>query len=114
MPFQWTTDLKFVKTDWNKPYLSTAPVLILVFKQTHGLTEDGRKKVHYYNEISTCIATGLLLAAIQNAGDIIIMKKITCARNIISPHTLSCSLFTMIHCRSCHPHLYSAQLWPGH
>lgn len=67
--FQWTTDLKFVKTDWNKPYLTTAPVLILVFKQTHGVMEDGRKKVHYYNEISTCIATGLLLAAIQNAGD---------------------------------------------
>ena len=74
MLFQWTTDLKFVKTDWNKPYLSTAPVLIMVFKQTHGITEDGRKKVHYYNEISTCIATGLLLAAIQNAGDIIIIQ----------------------------------------
>lgn len=65
---KWTTDLKFVKTDWNKPYLSTAPVLILVFKQTHGFMEDGRRKVHYYNEISTCIATGLLLAAIQHAG----------------------------------------------
>lgn len=74
MLFQWTTDLKFVKTDWNKPYLSTAPVLILVFKQTHGLMKDGRKKVHYYNEISTCIATGLLLAAIQHAGDIIIIE----------------------------------------
>ena len=92
MPFQWTTDLKFVKTDWNKPYLSTAPVLILVFKQTHGLMEDGRKKVHYYNEISTCIATGLLLAAIQHAGDIIIIKKILSVHNdplqVLSPSPL--------------------------
>ena len=47
-------------------------MLILVFKQTHGLTADGRRRVHYYNEISTCIATGLLLAAIQHAGDNII------------------------------------------
>ena len=57
-----------MRTDWNKPYLSTAPVLILVFKQTYGLLEGGGRRVHYYNEISTCIATGLLLAAIQHAG----------------------------------------------
>ena len=42
MLFQWTTDLKFVKTDWNKPYLSTAPVLILVFKQSPAA--DARRK----------------------------------------------------------------------
>ena len=41
-------------------------------------------------------------------------EKMTGAKNIISPNTLSCSLFTIIHCRSCHPHLHSAQLWPGH
>ena len=34
-----------MRTDWNKPYLTTAPWLILVFKQVHGWTENGAKKV---------------------------------------------------------------------
>jgi len=65
---QWVNDLKFVKTDWKKEYLSEAPWLILVFKQTYGLLEDGGRRNFYYNEISTCISAGLLLAAIQMAG----------------------------------------------
>ena len=62
---QWVKDLEFVKTTWAKPYLNSAPYLILVFKQVYGLQEDGSKKTHYYNEMSVCISVGLLLAAIQ-------------------------------------------------
>lgn len=65
---QWTTDLSPLKTDYVKEYLTDAPYLILIFKQTYGLREDGRRKQHYYNEISTSIATGILLCAIQAAG----------------------------------------------
>jgi len=65
---KWTTDLKFVRTNWIKPYLTTAPYLILLFKQTHGYMANGAKKVHYYNEISCSISAGLLLAAIQHSG----------------------------------------------
>ena len=65
---QWTTDLKFVRTDWVKPYLSQAPYLILLFKQTYGLMAGGGRRVHYYNEISCSLSAGLLLAAIQWAG----------------------------------------------
>jgi len=65
---KWTTDLKFARTNWVKPYLTTAPYLILLFKQTHGYMEDGSKKIHYYNEISCSISAGLLLAAIQYSG----------------------------------------------
>nr|XP_045015162.1 iodotyrosine deiodinase 1 [Jaculus jaculus] len=68
MGHQWVTDLKKLRTNWIKDYLDAAPVLILVFKQVHGFAADGRKKVHYYNEISVSIACGLLLAALQNAG----------------------------------------------
>ena len=56
---QWVADLKFVKTNWVKPYLTEAPVLVLLFKQTHGYTESGEKKVHYYNEISCSISLGM-------------------------------------------------------
>ena len=37
-----------MRTDWNKPYLTTAPWLILVFKQVHGWTENGAKKVKHH------------------------------------------------------------------
>ncbi|XP_043744562.1 iodotyrosine deiodinase 1 isoform X3 [Cervus elaphus] len=65
---QWVTDLKKFRTNWIKEYLDTAPVLILIFKQVHGFAANGKKKIHYYNEISVSIACGILLAALQNAG----------------------------------------------
>ncbi|KAM5167136.1 iodotyrosine deiodinase 1 [Callospermophilus lateralis] len=68
MGHRWVTDLKKLRTNWVKEYLDTAPVLILIFKQVHGFTASGKKKVHYYNEISVSIACGILLAALQNAG----------------------------------------------
>ncbi|XP_029051805.1 iodotyrosine deiodinase 1 isoform X1 [Osmia bicornis bicornis] len=68
MGVKWTTDLLPLKTNWIKEYLTTAPYLILVFKQTYGILPNGKRKVHYYNEISTSIACGILIAAIQYAG----------------------------------------------
>ncbi|XP_061395921.1 iodotyrosine deiodinase [Musca vetustissima] len=65
---QWTTDLRPLKTNHVKPYLTDAPYLILVFKQTYGLTKDGKRKQHYYNEISVSISVGILLCALQAAG----------------------------------------------
>ncbi|KAM7136951.1 iodotyrosine deiodinase 1 [Molossus nigricans] len=65
---RWVTDLRKLRTNWIKEYLDTAPVLILIFKQVHGFTASGKRKVHYYNEISVSIACGVLLAALQNAG----------------------------------------------
>ncbi|XP_076761906.1 iodotyrosine deiodinase isoform X1 [Xylocopa sonorina] len=68
MGVKWTTDLLPLRTNWIKEYLTTAPYLVLVFKQTYGLLPNGRKKVHYYNEMSICIACGILITAIQYAG----------------------------------------------
>lgn len=62
---KWTTDLMPLKTNWIKDYLTDAPFLIIVFKQIYGVLPDGKKKVHYYNEISVSIACGILLTAIQ-------------------------------------------------
>ncbi|XP_045767527.1 iodotyrosine deiodinase 1 [Maniola jurtina] len=68
MSRQWVTDLKPFATTYQKPYLSDAPALILVFRQTYSWREDGKKRMHYYNEISVAIAAGFLLAAIQYCG----------------------------------------------
>lgn len=64
---KWVKDIKPTGTTWVKEYLTEAPWLILVFKQIYKLQPNGKKKSHYYNEISVSIATGLLLAAIQVA-----------------------------------------------
>ncbi|XP_012529791.1 iodotyrosine deiodinase 1 isoform X2 [Monomorium pharaonis] len=68
MGVKWTTDLSPLKTNWIKEYLTTAPYLILVFKQTYGFLPNGRKKIHYYHEMSVSIACGILITAIQYAG----------------------------------------------
>ncbi|NXY45779.1 IYD1 deiodinase, partial [Ceuthmochares aereus] len=65
---RWVNDLKRLRTNWIKEYLDTAPYLILIFKQVYGRLPNGKKKTHYYNEISVSISCGILLAALQNAG----------------------------------------------
>uniref|UniRef100_A0A1B0CFN3 Nitroreductase domain-containing protein n=2 Tax=Lutzomyia longipalpis TaxID=7200 RepID=A0A1B0CFN3_LUTLO len=68
MSRQWTTDLQPLRTNYVKEYLTDAPYLVLVFKQAYSMREDGKKKQHYYNEISTAISVGILLCAFQSAG----------------------------------------------
>ncbi|XP_036941807.1 iodotyrosine deiodinase 1 [Acanthopagrus latus] len=65
---KWVNDLARLRTNWIKEYLDVAPYLLLIFKQTYGILPNGKKKTHYYNEISVSISCGLLLAALQNVG----------------------------------------------
>ncbi|KAM4712494.1 iodotyrosine deiodinase [Anableps anableps] len=65
---KWVNDLARLRTNWIKEYLDVAPYLILIFKQTYGILPNGKKKTHYYNEISVSISCGILLAALQNVG----------------------------------------------
>jgi iodotyrosine deiodinase len=61
----WTTDLRPLRTNWVKEYLTEAPYLILVFKQMYSYKENSEKKLHYYNEQSVSLAVGILLSAIH-------------------------------------------------
>lgn len=70
----WTTDLKPLKTNWIKDYLTDAPYLILVFKQLFSFRENGKKKLHYYNEQSVSIAAGILITAIHVRIDLVYFK----------------------------------------
>lgn len=65
---KWVRDLKFIQTTHEKAYLEVAPYVILVFKQAYHVGADGVRYAHYYYEISTAIACGILVAAIHNAG----------------------------------------------
>lgn len=61
---EWLKDLEPFETTPDKPFLETAPWLIVVFKLMR--TDDGGQ-VYYVNE-SVGIAVGMLLAAIHHAG----------------------------------------------
>ena len=65
---RWVKDLQFVRTTHEKPYLESAPYIIIVFKQAYHTGEGGTHYAHYYFEISTAIACGILVTAIHNAG----------------------------------------------
>ncbi len=67
-PEEWLAALEPLGTDDKKPFLETAPYLIAVFMQKFGELPDGRKVKHYYPSESTGLATGLLIAALHQAG----------------------------------------------
>lgn len=68
MTKEWLNDLMPIGTDWNKPFLETAPYLIVVFKRSYEIEENNYKHQNYYVTESCGIACGFLLAAIHNAG----------------------------------------------
>lgn len=67
-PAAWLEALAPLGTDWRKPFLETAPWLIAIFTQPYRTLPDGRRLNHYYATESVGIATGLLIAAIHQAG----------------------------------------------
>jgi iodotyrosine deiodinase len=65
---EWLGALRHLGTDWEKPFLETAPWLIAIFGQRYGTGPDGEKVKHYYVPESVGIASGFLIAALHNAG----------------------------------------------
>ena len=64
---QWLKDLEPLGTDWRKPFLETAPWLIIIFKRAYDEGFAGRSK-NYYVQESVGIASGMMISAIHNAG----------------------------------------------
>ena len=67
MSGEWLEDLAPLQTDWHKPFLETAPWLIVVFKRAYEII-DGKTRQNYYVQESVGIASGFLLAAVHHAG----------------------------------------------
>lgn len=65
---EWLAALAPIGTDADKPFLETAPWLIAIFVERIGLNADGHKAKRYYPDESVGIATGLLIAALHQAG----------------------------------------------
>ena len=65
---EWIRALEPIGTEPNKPHLTDAPWLIIVFAQRYGLDQDGERYKHYYVPESVGIATGFLVTALHQCG----------------------------------------------
>ncbi|MFK8051236.1 MAG: nitroreductase family protein [Halioglobus sp.] len=67
-PDEWLEALAPLGTDEDKPFLETAPYLIVIFAQKFSFDSEGRKQKNYYVPESVGIATGMLISALHQAG----------------------------------------------
>lgn len=67
-PQEWLEALAAIGTDEHKPFLETAPCLIVIFGKNHSYLPDGRRVKNYYVNESVGIATGFLITAVHHAG----------------------------------------------
>lgn len=65
---EWLAALEPIGTGAEKPHLTVAPWLIVVFAERWGTNPDGTRRKNYYVPESTGIACGFLIAAIHHAG----------------------------------------------
>ena len=68
MSDSWLEDLIVFGTDWVKEFITTAPWVVVIFKKTYDIGEEGEKHKNYYVNESVGIAAGFLISAIHNAG----------------------------------------------
>lgn len=67
-PQQWLEALAPLGTDANKPFLETAPYLIVIFGESYSRGPDGQRVKNYYVNESVGIATGILITALHLSG----------------------------------------------
>ena len=68
MPDEWLKALEPFGTDWRKPFLETAPWIVVCFAELHGVNAEGTKRKNYYVQESCGIACGLFISAIHYMG----------------------------------------------
>ncbi len=67
-PQEWLDALAALGTTWEKPFLETAPVLIVIFQELYRPKPGAGREKNYYVLESVGIATGFLIAALHQAG----------------------------------------------
>jgi nitroreductase len=67
-PAEWKEALAKLGTDWHKPFLETAPYLVVVFKETYGVLAGGERMTNYYVNESVGIACGMFITALHWMG----------------------------------------------
>ena len=68
MPDAWAEVLEPLGTDSVKEHITDAPWVVVLFRQSKRLRENGEWGPTYYSQESCGIAAGLFIAAIHNMG----------------------------------------------
>ena len=68
LPPHWREALSPLGTSWEKPFLETAPWLVVVFEERFGVNPDGSQQHNYYVKESVGIACGFFIAALHQLG----------------------------------------------
>lgn len=67
-PDAWRDAVAPFGTNWQKPYLETAPWLVVVFEEIHSYDNAGEPQKNYYVKESVGIACGLFITALHQMG----------------------------------------------
>ena len=67
-PQEWRDALAPLGTDWHKPFIEMVPYIVVVFKESSGRDEQGRRITNYYVNESVGIACGLFITALHAMG----------------------------------------------
>lgn len=65
---EWLEALAPLGTDWQKPFLETAPWIVVLFAQRYAIRPDGAREKHYYVPESCGIAAGMFIASLHQMG----------------------------------------------
>ncbi|MEO7086485.1 MAG: nitroreductase family protein, partial [Gemmatimonadaceae bacterium] len=68
MPGEWIEALAPLGTDERKAHLTDAPWVVVLFRQSFGVTAAGEKRTHYYTQESCGIAAGMFISAVHAMG----------------------------------------------
>ena len=68
MPESWAEVLRPLGTDHVKEHITDAPWLVVLFRQSKRVRENGQWAPTYYSQESCGIAAGLFLASVHNMG----------------------------------------------
>lgn len=65
---EWRAALEPLGTDAVKRHLTDAPWVVVLFRHSYGLNDDGSRRTLYYTQESCGIAAGLFIAAVHTMG----------------------------------------------
>jgi iodotyrosine deiodinase len=68
MSDEWRRALAVLGTDHVKEHITDAPWVVVLFRESYGLTDEGVKYKHYYVDESVGIAAGFFIAAVHHMG----------------------------------------------
>ena len=68
VPEAWSEVLRPLGTDHIKAHLTEAPWVVVLFRQSKRMRDNGRMAPTYYSQESCGIAAGLFIAAVHNMG----------------------------------------------